>query len=346
MPSGVEPRHRRGQGLTQLERGQRHGLAGIVLEEPELEASPDLGIGLEAVVHLRPADHARLRAVHEDDGDQPGPVRRDRDERRPRDPGEPAQEPEELELPDRHVGEGQRERRRGLHLERDQLAGDRDRLRVPGQVELERGGERASLDEGPPDPGDPQEGRHRDLEARRHQVPARSRGIDGSSGGGEREAEARPPVPHRQTVHLQLPRRREPVQLTVSGPQAGRIEGHLDGSEGQGERAAPGDDLRTVLGREGAGERQVVEVRRDPEARVETPEGRPGSLGEQEGVRIDGRGQVVVGFVVACPWRKESSARANRRPGPPRTRPWRGGAPQWRLPGCVSKVSSRSCSAR
>ena len=32
-----------------LKRGQRHGLARIVLEEPELEASPDLGIGLEAI---------------------------------------------------------------------------------------------------------------------------------------------------------------------------------------------------------------------------------------------------------------------------------------------------------
>jgi hypothetical protein len=45
---GVELRHRRAQRVAQLKGGQRHGLAGIVLEEPELEAAADLGIGLES----------------------------------------------------------------------------------------------------------------------------------------------------------------------------------------------------------------------------------------------------------------------------------------------------------
>ncbi len=80
---GVEPRHRPGQRLAQAKRGERDGVAGVVLEEPELVAAADLRVGQEAIVHLHPADHARRRAVHEDDRDEPRPIRRRGDERRP-----------------------------------------------------------------------------------------------------------------------------------------------------------------------------------------------------------------------------------------------------------------------
>ena len=203
---GVEPRHRGGQRVAQAERGQGDRIVGVVLEEPELEPAADLLVGLEAVVHLRPAHDAGRRAVHEDDGDEPGPVGRGGDERRPlrHDPGESAEVAEHLELHDRHAGERERQRRGRLALERNALAGDRDRVLVPGEVQLQRGRERLPLDESAPGMRDAEQRRERHLEPRRHHVTAGGRGLDGPRRGRERGADARPPIPHRQTVHLEL----------------------------------------------------------------------------------------------------------------------------------------------
>ena len=186
--------------------------------------------------------------MHEDDRDEPGPVRRGGDERRsfPHEPGEPAQEPERLQLHDRHAGERERQGRRWLVLEGNLLAGDRDRLRVPGEVHLQRARERSALHERAPGVRDPEEGGHRHLQARGHHVPAGSRGVDGPGGGGERSAEPRPAIPHLEAVDLQLRDRDEPVQLAVPGAQLRRIECHLDLAKGQHERAATRDNLRPV----------------------------------------------------------------------------------------------------
>ena len=154
-----------------------------------------------------------------------------------------------------------------------------------------------ALHEGAPGVGDPEEGGHRHLEPRRHHVPPGRRGLEGPGGGGERGAEARPAIPHRQAVHLQLRDRDEPVQLAVPGAQRGRVEGHLDPPEGQREGAAPRDDLRPVLRGEARGERPVVQVRRDPEPGVEPARGQAGPFGEEEGVGVDGGRQVVVGLL-------------------------------------------------
>jgi len=86
--------------------------------------------------------------VHAHDGDQPGPERRGGNERWPilQEPGESAaQEPERLEGHDRHARERECQRCGRLVLERYLLAGDRDRFRVPGQVELHRARQRDRL---------------------------------------------------------------------------------------------------------------------------------------------------------------------------------------------------------
>ena len=111
-------------------------------------------------------------------------------------------------------------------------------------MELQRARERGALHEGTPGLGDPEEGRHRHPEPRRHHVPPGLRGIEGPGGSRERGAEARPAIPHGQAFHLQLPDRDELVQLAVPGAERGGIERHVDPPEGQRERAAPRDDLR------------------------------------------------------------------------------------------------------
>ena len=297
LPLGVEPRNRRGQRLAQAERRQRDRVARVVLEEPELVTAAQLGFGGQAVVHLHPPDDARRRAVHEDDRDEPRPVRRGGDERRSllQDPGEPAQEPERLQLHDRHAGDRERQRRRRLVLEGNLLAGDRDRLRVPGEVQLQRARERSALHERAPRVRDPEKGGHRHLQTWGHHVPAGSRGVDGPAGGGERSAEPRPAIPHLQAVDVELRDGDEPVQLTVPGAQRRRVECHLDPAERQREGAAARDNLRGVLRRERRGQRPVVQIRRDPNARVEPPRGSvPGILGEEEGVGVHGGAQIVV----------------------------------------------------
>ena len=154
-----------------------------------------------------------------------------------------------------------------------------------------------ALHEGAPGLGDPEEGGHRHLEPRRHHVPPGRRGREGPGGGGERGAEAGPAIPHGQAVHRQLRHRGEPEQLAVPGAERGRVEGHLDPSEGQLERAAPRDDLHPVLRGEAHRECPVVQVRRDPEPGIEPAGGHAGPFGEEEGVGVDGGRQGVGGLL-------------------------------------------------
>ena len=225
----------------------------------------------------------------------------------------------------------QRQRRRRLVLERHLLAGDRDRFRVPGQVELQRARERSPCTRA-----------RRASGIRRRAVTGTwSRGatmsrpgredVDGPGGGGERGAEARPAIPHRQAVHLQLRDRDEPVQLAVPGAQGGRVEGHLDPPEGQREGAAPRDDLRPVLRGEGRGQRPVVQVRRDPEPGVEPPRGHARLL-RGRGRRRRRRRPPGRSRASSPPGRAGRTARPGRRagPGPPAPRPSPGAARQWR----------------
>ncbi len=86
------------------------------------------------------------------------------------DPGEPAQEPESLELHGRNAGEREGQGRRRIVLEGDLFTADRDRLRVPGQKELELARQRLLLHQGAPGRRDPKEGGDGHLEPRRHQV--------------------------------------------------------------------------------------------------------------------------------------------------------------------------------
>jgi hypothetical protein len=51
----AEPCHRALQRIAQAKRGQRDRVVRVVLQEPELVPAPDIRVGLEAVVHLRPA---------------------------------------------------------------------------------------------------------------------------------------------------------------------------------------------------------------------------------------------------------------------------------------------------
>jgi hypothetical protein len=78
--------------------------------------------------------------VYEDDRDESGTVGRGGNERGsfPHQPAEPAKEPERLQLDDRHAGECERQGRRWLVLEGNLLAGDRDQLPVPGEIEISR----------------------------------------------------------------------------------------------------------------------------------------------------------------------------------------------------------------
>ena len=83
--------------------------------------------------------------------------------------------------------------------------------------------------------------------------------------------------------------------------RAAGIESHLDPSERQRERATAQDDLRPVLRREPRRQRPVVQIGGDPNARVESPRGRAGPFGEEEGVGVDGGRQLIVAFLGGLP---------------------------------------------
>ena len=267
----IHPRHRGGDRLAQAERGQRDRIAGVVLEEPELIAAADLGIALQPVVHLGPPHEARSRAVHEDDRDEPRPIRRRGHERRPlgQRTGQPAEEAQRLELEDRHARERERQGRSRLALERHALARDRDGALVPRQVELERRRERLPADEGAAGVLDVQQGGERYPQARRDDVAAGRGVLGGRRRRRQRRAEARPAIAQRESLHFELGDRDEPVQHAIARAQLGRIERDGDLAERQRERAAGRDDLLAVLRLEGGRQGPVVQIGGEAKARIE-----------------------------------------------------------------------------
>ena len=292
----IHPRHRGGDRVAQAERGERDRIARVVLEEPELIAAADLGIALQPVVHLGPPHEARSRAVHEDDRDEPRPIRRRGHERRPlgQRTGQPAEEAQRLELEDRHARERERQGGRRLALERHALARDRDGALVPRQVELERRRERLPADEGAAGVLDVQQGGERYPQARRDDVAAGRGVLGGRRRRRERRAEARPAIAERESLHFELGDRDEPVQHAIARAQLGRIERDGDLAERQRERAAGRDDLLAVLRLEGGRQGPVVQVGGEAKARIERRGSRGAVFRKQERPRVDHRGQLVL----------------------------------------------------
>jgi hypothetical protein len=143
----------------------------------------------------------------------------------PENPGEPAQEPERLEPHDRDARERERQGGGRLVLERHLLARDRDRLAGPRQVQLQRGRQRLPPHERTPGVRDPQQRSQGNPQAWPNEVTPRRRSLEGTRRGGERGAEARPPIAHREAVHRQLGDGDELDQLALAGPQRGGVEG-------------------------------------------------------------------------------------------------------------------------
>ena len=108
--------------------------------------------------------------------------------------------------------------------------------------------------------------------------------------------QARPAIPHRQSLYVQRCRRDEAIQLTVSRALARGIERHLDRAEWQLEPAAPQIHFRAVLRHEPPHEAPVVQLGGEADAGIEPARRRAGALGEEEGVGVDDGGQLMLPF--------------------------------------------------
>ena len=183
-------------------------------------------------------------------------------------------------------------------------------------MELERARERLPLHEGAPGLGDPEEGGHRHLESRGHHVPPGPRGIDGSGGGGERGAEARPAIPHCQAVHLQLRDRNEPVQLAITGAQRGGVEATSIRPKGSSKVPPRGTTSEPSFEAKDAVSAQL-KVCGDPKTGRTAP-GTSISFGEEEGIGVDDAARSYSTFSASRPCRKDSSARAKSMSWSPR----------------------------
>ena len=284
------------QRLAQQHRRVDDRVAGVVGEQPELDARADAAIVAELVDHLRPAARAGRGAVHEDHRDGARTVGQQRRELGALlDRAHALQEAADLALPDRRLCQRVGQRGRRLGLERHRLPFDLDLLLaerlLEGELPADAAGRQLRLHV-----LHAQHRRDRHLGPGLDVVGVALGRVERDGAGGERCTDAGPAIAGREPLDVELGDGHELDQLAVHPVELGLVEVDVERAERHWVGARARQEVAVRAEAEAARDAAVVEIRGNARAPVERVE-----LGvvlrEQEQPRVH-RGRAVVGRIV------------------------------------------------